>query len=223
QLLHREAITHSLLNHPNILPFLGIYHDRAESPPLMVLPLIERGSLQELLTGPLIDPTTLRSVLLGVGCGVAYLHSRRPLIVHGDLHPGNVLVDFNGKPYLCDFGLSRIRHEVTRTRTVLQQGGRRRFIAPEIISAKKKKSARVTPASDLFSLAMTFLNTWSGQAPFHELANFKAESYLRKGGRPSMPNADQTRCLWDLLNQMWAQVPSSRPSSQHVVFCLEKI
>ena len=49
QLIHREAITHSQLDHPNITPFLGVYRENTHRPPMVVLPYIERGSLGEVL------------------------------------------------------------------------------------------------------------------------------------------------------------------------------
>lgn len=48
-MVHREAITHSQLDHPNILPFLGIFHEEEGSPPLTVLPFMTNGSLSELI------------------------------------------------------------------------------------------------------------------------------------------------------------------------------
>ncbi|KAF8304957.1 kinase-like protein [Clavulina sp. PMI_390] len=222
RLVHREAITHSQLDHPNILPFLGIYHEEVDSPPITVLPFMERGSLQDLLAGAALDPGAFKCILIGVGSGVDYLHSRRPPIIHGDLHPGNVLIDSAGNPCLCDFGLSRIRHEVTRTRTILQEAGRLRFLAPEL-SAGWTKRFRTSCASDIFSLAMTYLNTWSGQPPFSELRNdLKVASNFRKGRRPNIPSTgvllplDSVQLLWKLLSEMWAPRPEDRPSSSTV-------
>ena len=49
QHIHREAITHSLLDHPNIISFLGLYTESTDGPPLVVLPFLERGSLSEVM------------------------------------------------------------------------------------------------------------------------------------------------------------------------------
>ncbi|KAF8307628.1 kinase-like protein, partial [Clavulina sp. PMI_390] len=221
-MVHREAITHSQLDHPHIIPFLGIYHEGVDSPPITILPFMERGSLQDLLADSLIGQNTLASILVGISSGVHYLHSRRPPIIHGDLHPGNVLLDSNGSPYLCDFGLSRIRHEITRTRTIIQEAGRLRFLAPELSTGWTQRF-RTSFASDIFSLAMTFLNAWSGRIPFPELRNdLKVASNLRKGLRPSIPTSgvalapELKQTLWALLNEMWTQNPANRPSSSDV-------
>ncbi|KAF8314691.1 kinase-like protein [Clavulina sp. PMI_390] len=222
RLVHREAITHSLLNHPNILPFLGIYHEEIDSPPVTILPLIERGSLQQLLAGPLVSPMTLQRILIGITSGVVYLHSLQPPIVHGDLHSGNVLIGDDDIPYLCDFGLSHIRHEVTRTRTIIREGGMRRFMAPELSSGSMERF-RATTATDIFSLAMTFLSAWSGQPPFSDIRqDTKVVVNLRNGLRPTLPTklVELTRNaklqLWDLLNKMWLPAPGDRPSSADV-------
>ncbi|KAF8301396.1 kinase-like protein, partial [Clavulina sp. PMI_390] len=206
------------LNHQNVLPFLGIYHETVGSPPLTILPLMEHGSLQDLLTTQNIDPESFQRTLIGISTGVVYLHSRRPPIIHGDLHPGNVLIDATGNPLLCDFGLSRIRHEVTRTRTIVQEAGRLRFMAPELSEGWSKRF-RTSPLSDIFSLAMTFLNIWTGEVPMFELRkDAKVASSFRKGKRPKFPTSPlylaprQTKDLWGLLNDMWAQEPFSRPS-----------
>ncbi|KAF8303275.1 kinase-like protein, partial [Clavulina sp. PMI_390] len=228
--VHREAITHSQLNHPNILPFLGLYHENHGSPPVIVLPLVESGSLQDLLAGPLLEWTTFKRILVGVTSGVDYLHSRYPPVIHGDLHPacistlpaGNVLVDPTGNPLLCDFGLSRIRHEVTRTHTILQEAGRLRYLAPELTIGGMKRF-HTSSASDIFALAMMFLNTWSGQVPFLEVRNdLKVASNFRKGRRPDLPIKAVTlvpelrTVFWELLSNMWVQEPDDRPSSSDV-------
>ena len=49
KLLHREAITHAQLDHPNIIPFLGVYRENTNEPPMTVLPFIERGSLGDVI------------------------------------------------------------------------------------------------------------------------------------------------------------------------------
>ena len=49
QLIRREAITHSLLEHQNIIPFLGVCRPGIDKPPMIVLPYIENGSLDDFI------------------------------------------------------------------------------------------------------------------------------------------------------------------------------
>ncbi|KAF8312093.1 kinase-like protein [Clavulina sp. PMI_390] len=223
QLVHREALTHAQLSHPNILPFLGVYREQADSPPMVVLPFVERGSLQDLMDDGPLNSESFERILIGAAKGVLYLHSRQPPIVHGDLHPGNILINELGEPNLCDFGLSRIRHEVTRTRTMIFEGGRFRFLAPEL-SAGRTESFRTSRESDIFALAMTFLTAWTRKPPFSDMRNEKkVASCIQKGQRPKrspsaspilLPDPDT---FWAFLDKLWAQEASARPSASAVL------
>ncbi|KAF8285314.1 kinase-like protein [Clavulina sp. PMI_390] len=225
QLVHREAITHSQLHHPNVLPFLGVFYETAHSPPVTIVPLVDRGSLQDLTRRhELTDAASLHNILKGATLGIEYLHSRNPPVIHGDIHPGNIMVDDNGQAYLCDFGLSRIQHEVTRTRTTIQEGGKLRFLAPEL-STSAAERFRTTSASDIFSLAMTFLATWSGRKPFEEVWNeWEVVSRIVQGQRPKRPahfsvvlHPNSKAAFWTLLENMWVQDAASRPPSSYVL------
>ncbi|KAF8290586.1 kinase-like protein, partial [Clavulina sp. PMI_390] len=228
----REAIIHSQLRHPNILPLLGVYHDKVDLHPLTILPFHERSSLEKLLDElkpRLMDQPNLIRILVGSARGVVYLHSRTPSIIHGDLHPGNILIDNDGSPVLCDFGLSRIKHEVSRPLSIREGGGKARFVAPELYESSADLFAS-SQESDVFGLAMTFLNAWSGQLPFFEIKNERqVTSKLRQGLRPMEPVAAVTLDsslkigFWQLLEGMWAHNVSKRPSSNKVLDQLESI
>ena len=43
--------------------------------------------------------------------GMAYLHSRRPPVLHRDLKPGNLLLDGARSVKITDFGLAKIRSD----------------------------------------------------------------------------------------------------------------
>lgn len=151
----------------------------------------------------------------------------------------NVLVTSAGEALICDFGLSRIRHEVPRTNTSRRQGGAPRFIAPELSSGTEL--FRSNEASDVYSLAMTIYTLGTGLKPFHYFKHWlPALQAARSGERPSkfvssgsslpsVSNSDTredaqdivclggltvtaSQYIWGLLIPMWDNEPSSRPS-----------
>jgi serine/threonine protein kinase len=149
------------------------------------------------------------------------------MIVTPRLLQGNVLIDFYKKPLICDFGFSRIRHEVTRTYTNIREGGRLRFLAPELLEGPEK--FRTTEASDIFSLSMTFFHIWSHQPPFAHLSNdWAAAAAIQRGERPSRPDNDlgisseNMERFWNLIRRMWDE-ERYRPGTQEVHSELEDI
>lgn len=164
-----------------------------------------------------------------------YLHSREPPVVHGDLHgvcaratqtgektdnsphQKNVLVDDDGHARLCDFGLTRVKYEVTpRSIADVPQGGSLRYLAPELSIGPS--IFRTTQATDLYSFSMTIMQLGTLSEPFSEKYEhpFAAAIAAQRGERPEMPQSlaglpdAATRALWGLLGDMWAQDPTKR-------------
>ncbi|KAF8309876.1 kinase-like protein, partial [Clavulina sp. PMI_390] len=160
----------------------------------------------------------------GVVAGLVYLHSQTPPIIHGDLHDRNILITASGHALICDFGLSRIRHDITRTHTTLNQGGRLRFIAPEL--SRGPEQFRSNEASDVYSLAMTIYSLGVCKVPLWDTANDRqAVKLLEEGKRPgydldlqSVTDVERfggledssNLKLWSLLRQMWVHDPAER-------------
>jgi serine/threonine protein kinase len=183
--------------------------------------------------------------VLGIARGFAYLHTRTPPIFHGDPHPvrlftyfvisnitprlqGDILIDSYGRPLICDFGLSRICHEVTRTYTTIREGGRLRFLAPELLEGPTR--FRTTAASDIFSLSMLYFNLWAGQVAFVHLSELRTARAILQGERPLRPADDliglpseTLDAFWLLIQDMWAHDARSRPATKDVLFRLEVI
>ena len=77
---------------------------------------------------------------------------------------------------------------------------------------------------------MAFLNIWTREAPFAELANSrKVEAAVRNGQRPEKPAVDidlppeMEQEFWLLLTKMWAHDPANRPPSDDMQSQLEVI
>jgi serine/threonine protein kinase len=65
----------------------------------------------------------------------------------------NVLIDENGNPRLCDFGLSRMVEETSLWNTSATRApGTFRWKAPELLSGEQRT---VTTESDMYAFGMT--------------------------------------------------------------------
>lgn len=153
----------------------------------------------------------------GIIEGVMYLHVCRPAIVHGDLKPGNVLIDDNGKPRLCDFGLARVFLEEGSTgmTTTSEHTGTTRYLAPELVSGDE--SVHPTTASDAYAIGCLGLEILFLQKPYAHHVNNMRGQIIRdiKAGTPpasTPPHREwPSRRVWRLLTSLWNPDPKMRP------------
>ncbi|GFY90639.1 protein kinase superfamily protein [Actinidia rufa] len=106
----REVRIMRRLRHPNVVLFMGA----VTRPPNLsiVTEFLPRGSLYRIIHRPLcqIDESRRIRMALDVAKGMNCLHTSIPTIVHRDLKSPNLLVDNNWNVKVCDFGLSRLKH-----------------------------------------------------------------------------------------------------------------
>ena len=129
-------------------------------------------------------------------------------------------MDDAGTIQLTDFGYSRIRHHERRSLSCARTGGKWRYAAPEL--ANDGEQGWTTEASDIYSLALTFLELATLERPFLGKKDCAVPSIVQRGGRPAKPlktqllNEEQTARLWSLLEKMWDHDPAHRPVIAHV-------
>lgn len=143
----------------------------------------------------------------------------------------DIVLDDAGNVFIVDFGLARINHEVTRTRTGMATGGRFRFMAPELYSALLHDGDfRTSYASDCYAFGMTMLQMMTLQHPYPDKHTEDGAASLALKGilppRPSdfenmMPNIFEV--WWELLQTMWQYQPKERPRLDAVLVALEGI
>src|SRR6266568_5207390 len=163
----REAEAAASLDHPNILPIYEV-SEGEDGLPFFSMKFATAGSLLD--AGPALRNEPRRSVALmaKVARAVQYAHGQG--ILHRDLKPGNILLDGHGEPLVSDFGLATwldTPSDLTHTLTIFGTPG---YIAPEQANGSV---AKLTPASDVYSLGAILFNLFTGQPPFlgeHALA-----------------------------------------------------
>ena len=96
------------LRHPHIVQFLGVCFLQGSALPVLVMEKLD-SSLDDLLEGAPGLPLALkRSLLADVACGLLYLHTRNPPVVHRDLSAQNVLLTSSLVAKISDLGNARI-------------------------------------------------------------------------------------------------------------------
>lgn len=97
---------------------------------------------------------------VGVAVAGALETSHRAGILHRDVKPDNILIDFYGVPKLADFGIARVSTQGTLTATGVLTGSPA-HIAPELVAGGSPSAA-----SDTYSLASTLHTMIAGSPPF---------------------------------------------------------
>ncbi len=96
---------------------------------------------------------------------LAYLHTRKPPILHRDIKPGNVKITPDGHIFLVDFGLAKVYQNATQATTT---GAR--AMTPGYSPPEQYGTARTDPRTDIYSLGATLYAALSGVIPEDGLA-----------------------------------------------------
>ena len=131
-----ECYKCSILRHPNIVRFVGVYypHGGESIIPAMVMELMD-CSLTEFVKRSHIDLKVKSSILHDVAYGLSYLHRSDPAIVHRDLSPNNVLLTCEMVAKLSDLGVAKVvKADSKMTKSKLTQApGCVDFMPPEAL------------------------------------------------------------------------------------------
>ncbi|WP_420126048.1 serine/threonine-protein kinase [Longimicrobium sp.] len=165
----REARAAAALHHPNVVSVYDFGTDPDVGLDFLVMELLQGEDLAVRLarTGPPPMHVSL-SILRQAARGLAAGH--RSGLVHRDVKPGNLFLETSDHPdephvRVLDFGIAQVSGE-EGTVTHLTEFGRSPF-SPAFASPEQMRGEdRLTPASDVFSLAAVGYNLLTGVRPF---------------------------------------------------------
>lgn len=167
-----EATILAGLRHPN-LPHVSDYFALENQGQYLVMDYIEGEDLRERMERLGALPER-EAILIGISIcdALAYLHNRRPSVIHRDIKPGNIKVTADGQAVLVDFGLAKVMQgsQVTSTGA--------RAMTPGYSPPEQYGTARTDFRSDIYSLGATLYAALTGVIPEDGLARMTGKAKL---------------------------------------------
>ncbi|RLM54370.1 serine/threonine-protein kinase EDR1-like [Panicum miliaceum] len=204
------------LRHPNVVLFMGAV---TRVPHLsIVTEFLPRGSLFRLIRRPnnQLDERRRLRMALDVARGMNYLHNCTPVIVHRDLKSPNLLVDKNWVVKVCDFGLSRIKHNTFLSSR--STAGTAEWMAPEVLRNEPSDEK-----CDVFSYGVilwelcTLLQPWEGMNPMQVVG---AVGFQQR--RLDIPGSVDP-AVAEIIKRCWQTDPRLRPSFSEIMAALRPL
>ena len=152
----REIQIAGTFAHPNIVTIYDVGLEKGQS--FVAMGCVEGGSLADLLGREHTLPfAKVIDLVEQIASALDYAHARG--VVHRDVKPPNILLTFDGRPKVTDFGVARLA-DSTLTRHGATYG------SPAYMSPEQAASQAVSGSSDQFSLAILTYRMLTGELPF---------------------------------------------------------
>jgi class 3 adenylate cyclase/tetratricopeptide (TPR) repeat protein len=209
ELFIQEAKTCAALSHPNIVQvfelgkagdvyFIAMEHIQGKD----LLKVLRILKAQEQKMSPELAVAIAAFAARGLACAHEQLTSdgKSLCILHRDVSPHNIVISFEGEVKLVDFGIAQLAKEEVLIRP---GGGKQPYMAPE-----QRSGGMLGPGVDIFALGATLFEMLAGRRLFSEEDEASVDIAARCQDLPAP--------LTELLLQMMAADPESRPSARQV-------
>lgn len=205
EMFAREAQLLVKLNHPNIAKVLDHFQEADRN--YLLLEYVRGQDLRQLVNqnGPQKETDVLKWAKQ-ISQILEYLHKNDPPVIHRDLTPDNLVLNYKNDIVLIDFGAAN-EFVGTATGTFV---GKQAYIAPEQLRGK------ATPSSDLYAMGGTIYFLLTGADPEALMAS-----------NPNEAEGEHSKCsgeLASLVNSLTQMEESDRPENiTQVKSILDKI
>jgi len=216
--IQREAKAAARLNHTGIVTLYEFAHHeygREGGRAYLVSELVEGSTLRELIDEDLLSDREIAEIGIDICEALDHAHSRD--VVHRDIKPANLIVPHGrGGAKLMDFGVARLTDgdDLTNTGDVL---GTLSYMSPEAAEGNP-----VTSAGDVYSLALTLFEAWTGEnprrrsTPSQTLRAIEKDLPLLSDLRPDLPAG-----MTEVVDACLDRVPEFRPTLEDLGPALE--
>lgn len=217
--VRREAKAAARLNHEGIVTLYEFaHHEEREGGgrAYLVSELVDGLTVRELMDRDLLSDREIAEIGIDICEALDHAHSRE--VVHRDIKPSNLIVpNGRGGAKLMDFGVARLTdgEDLTNTGDLL---GTLAYMSPEAA-----EGTPVTAAGDLYSLALTLFEAWTGEnprrrpTPGQTLRAIERDLPMLADRRPDLPAG-----LTDVIDACLDREPEYRPSIADLGVALEE-
>ena len=199
------------LHHPHVITYFTSFRENENF--YIVTEYINGGNLLNLLEknvtqGKKIDEKIIWDLLVQSLSGLLYLHENKK-IIHRDIKPDNLLIDFEGNLKISDFGVSAIDSEDVDTLVKCHNTikGPIQFMAPEVALGMKYDFK-----SDIYMLGLTFFVLMSNKMPEKKI-DFGPILIPVKDKEAKLPDI-YSESLKNFIQKLLLDNPNQRPSAK---------
>ena len=142
----------SSVSHPNLVRLLGCCIEEGE--PILVYEFMPNGTLSQHLQrerGEGLPWTVRLTIAAETAKAIAYLHSVNPPIFHRDIKSSNILLDYNYRSKVADFGLSRLGMSESSHISTAPQG------TPGYLDPQYHQYFHLSDKSDVYSFGVVLM------------------------------------------------------------------
>ncbi|CAL4964840.1 unnamed protein product [Urochloa decumbens] len=176
-----EVATIGSIHHANIVRLLGFCSEGTRR--ALIYEFMPNKSLEKYIflcglnaSQELLVPEKMLDIAIGIARGMEYLHQGcNQRILHFDIKPNNILLDYNLNPKISDFGLAKLCTRDQSIVTLTAARGTMGYIAPEIYSPN---FGGISYKSDVYSFGMLVLEMVSGRRNSDQSIENQNEVYL---------------------------------------------
>ena len=220
-----EASVMAKLNHPGIVPLVGVTSHPYDGRPCLIMELMS-GDLENLMRQRVHFSLHVSvDIILQIAEAMEHIHNAR--LVHRHLNPSNILFKVVEDEQLsragfvvvkvASFGMATFpKSKEGELSENLERVGSARYRAPEVLMGRENNSN----AADVYSFGTISGQILFGDVLFDGWRMTKKDTVrqVRDGERPTMPPTCPPM-LASLIMRCWAHNPNSRPDFETI--CLE--
>ncbi|CAI5996396.1 unnamed protein product [Closterium sp. NIES-64] len=200
-----QVRTFHTLDHDNVLKFHAWYETANHL--WLILEYCVGGDLLALLRqDSKLPEESIHDFARDCAQALQFLHSNS--IIYADFKPSNVLLDENGRPKLCDFGLARRLTDIAKgsqAQAPVPKRGTPCYMAPELL----QEGGVLSFASDLWALGCVMYECYAGHPPFHSPTFSALVSAILTEPPPPLPGTPSVE-FQDLVMRLLDKNPGTR-------------